>query len=48
MAVSRYQETYQMVREVVDKNGGEYLCECRHMYSRHGNVNVNVNVQTRM
>ena len=33
-----------MVREVVDENGGEYLCECRHMYSRHGNVNVNVNV----
>ena len=23
----RYQETHEMVREVVDENGGEYQCE---------------------
>ena len=33
-----------MVREVVDENGGEYLCECPQLHSSHGNVNVNGNV----
>ena len=27
MVCVRYQETHQMVREVVDENGGEYQCE---------------------
>ena len=39
----RYQETCEMVREVVDENGGEYLCECSTSTCRV-TINVNVNV----